>query len=305
MYLEHFGLKEMPFRVTPSPRFAYPSMAARLASGKMQFAIQEQMGLAVVMGPSGSGKSTLCNALLAQFGSDPAYNIAYLPSLNDRGRAAVVKRLMAALGAPESKRRNYGDVVEEFQAYLINEATEGRHCVILLDEAQGVAAESLQVIGNLINFRTADQGFLTVLLFSLPSMPLKLRGANMVSFRSRIAIVSNLDALSFDEMKAMIAFRLQVAGSAEGVGAFDTPAPLDLFDESALKSIYTQTKGIPRDVCVLCGNALLEAFVLGQDIVTSDLVQHVVDEMRSAKKWPVDAKTTNEQLDKDMTGTEI
>lgn len=301
MYLDTFGLKLMPFRVSPDPRFAFPSMSARLASGKMQFAITEQMGLALIMGPSGVGKSTLCYSLIAQFGRHPEYNLAYMPGLADRGRAAVIKRIMAALGAPASKRRNYGDVVEEFQRYLLSEADAGRHCVVLLDEASSLSSEALIVIGEAINFRSATQGFFTVCMFGLPNMPLKLRGQNMTSVRSRIAIVANLDALSPDETRDMIRYRLAVAA---GVDPNTPDAAPQLFDESAFKAVYAQTKGVPRDVCVLCGTALLEAFIRGRNVVSGELVDNVVAGMAAAKKWPVSDATPSEQLDKEMTGVD-
>lgn len=302
MYLDHYGLTELPFTTTPNPRFAYPSMSSRLASGKMRFAIQHAAGLALTLGPSGAGKSTLLQALLSTYGNDPTKTVAHLPAFAERGRAAAVKSIMGAYGQPATTRRSYTDNMKHLQSFLVSEASAGRHCVLLVDEAQTIHPDILDVISDLINFRTAETTFVTAVLFGLPSFTNKLRLPSLDSFRSRIAYACNLEPLGPDETAAMIAHRLRVAGAdiEDSVASGRTPDISRWFSPDAITAIYAATKGTPRDVCVLCATSLLEAYILGEDAVTAEVVQHTVDSLKVVKRWPVPDNVTNEELDKQL-----
>ncbi len=64
MYETFYGLSEIPFSTSPSPRFAYPSAENKVAMAKMRYAADQKLGLAVLTGPIGSGKTTTAHQLL-------------------------------------------------------------------------------------------------------------------------------------------------------------------------------------------------------------------------------------------------
>jgi general secretion pathway protein A len=168
-----------------------------------------------------------------------------------------------------------GDNQKLIERFLLDEYKAGRHPILLIDEAQNVHPDNIDVMSNLSNFQTAEDKLITIVLLAQDNFPNKLSRKD--AFRSRIAVVSNLDPLTPDDMTAMIDHRVKTAG---GTGAES------LFDARALIEIYNISKGIPRDVCVLCDAALVNAFVRAEKAITPGIVSATYAEMVRAKKWP-------------------
>jgi general secretion pathway protein A len=112
------------------------------------------------------------------------------------------------------------------------------------------------------------------------------------AFRSRIAVVGHLDPLSFEDMCGMISHRITTAGGG---------SLKDYFDEGALHEVYAVTKGIPRDICVLCDACLVNGYVTNQPIADAALVEHSTNEMAREKRWPVEIKKEANGTKKDTT----
>ena len=64
MYLEHFQLHTMPFRIAPSPRLLYPSETHDEGRVRVLYGIQESRGFVVVTGAVGLGKTTILMSVL-------------------------------------------------------------------------------------------------------------------------------------------------------------------------------------------------------------------------------------------------
>src|SRR5688572_21586353 len=73
MYQEFFGLRELPFELTPNPRFLFLTTQHREALSSLQHGVQMRKGLTVLMGAPGTGKSTLVRALIKGITSAGAY----------------------------------------------------------------------------------------------------------------------------------------------------------------------------------------------------------------------------------------
>ena len=74
MYEAFFGLKEKPFRMTPDPRYFYPSAKHTDALNHMVYAIEERRGFVIITGEIGSGKTTLSRVLFQKL--DPTTKTA-------------------------------------------------------------------------------------------------------------------------------------------------------------------------------------------------------------------------------------
>ncbi len=277
MYEEFFGLRETPFSVQPDPRFAYPSPEHRIAVAKMRYAADQKRGLAVLTGTVGMGKTTLANQLQMTWDSDPGKTIAFLPSATVRTPAQFLRLLLESFGIPA--RRTEAENRRVFERFLLDEYNAGRHPVLLLDEGQNLASRVIDMLSDLTNFQTARTKLITVVMLAQDNLPKKLERHD--AFRSRIAVVGHLDPLSFEEMRDMIAFRIDAAGG----GAIDS-----YFEPQALADCYAITKGIPRDICVLCDALFVNGYVRDQRVMTSALVQRTLSEMSREKKWPVQLK---------------
>ena len=285
MYESFFGLKEMPFGTQPNPRFAFPSAEHQIAVAKMRYAADQKRGLALLMGKIGTGKTTIANQLQRTWGADAGKALAFLPSASVRTRPQFLRLVAEGFGiAPARTEQENKRQVERF---LLDEYGAGRHPVLLIDEAQNVHADNIDVLSDLSNFQTAEDKLITIVMLAQDNFPNKL--SRKEAFRSRIAVISNLDPLSYEDMRGMVAHRLTTAGG-EALARLTQAALLDrFFSERSLIEVYNTTQGIPRDVCVLCDAAFVNAFVRAEKSVTPETVAQTLSEMRAGKNWPVPA----------------
>lgn len=274
IYEAFFGLKEMPFGTQPNPRFAFPSAEHQIAVAKMRYAADQRRGLALLMGKVGTGKTTIANQLQRTWGADEGKTLAFLPSASVRTRSQFLRLISEGFGVIPV--RTEGDNRKLIERFLLEQYQAGRHPVLLIDETQNLHADNIDVLSDLSNFQTAEDKLITIVMLAQDNFPNKL--SRKEAFRSRIAVISNLDPLSFEDMVGMIAHRITTAGGGE-VSA--------LFTEKTLIEVYNTTQGIPRDVCVLCDAALVNAFVRGEKVVMPEIVAQTLAEMRVGKDWPV------------------
>lgn len=261
----------------PDPRFMFASGEHRVALAKMRYAADQKRGLAVLTGPVGSGKTTIANQLQNIWDGDPTKTIAFLPGAPVRLPAAFYRLILEAYGiVPVRTELDNRRLLERF---LLDEYNAQRHPVLLLDEGQNIPAKNIDTIADLTNFQTSQTKLITVVMLAQDNLPRKL--ATKEAFRSRIAVVAHLDPLSLAEMREMINFRIGAAGGG----------PIEsYFEEDALWEIHNITKGMPRDICVLCDALFVNGYVRDQRIMTLPLVQRTLQEMAREKRWPVQLK---------------
>jgi len=274
IYEEFFGLVEPPFDTKPNPRFAYPSTEHKIAIAKMNYAAERRRGLAVLMGPIGSGKTTIAHHLQRLWSEDEGKSVAFLPYAAVNTRAAFLRLVSEAFSLVPV--RNEADSQKIIERFLYEQNAAGKHPVLLLDEGQDVKAVNLDTLSYLSNFQTPESKMITIIILAQDNFPNKL--ARKDAFRSRIAVLANLDPLSFEDMQHMIDHRLRTAGGT-GIEA--------IFDLQAQADVYDITQGTPRDVCIFCDAALVNAFVRAQKTITPEIVRQTLTEMKITKRWPI------------------
>ena len=281
MYESFFGLREMPFGTQPNPRFAFPSSEHQIAVAKMRYAADQKRGLALLMGKVGTGKTTIANQLQRTWGADETKVLAFLPSASVRTRSQFLRLISEGFSIPPL--RTEGDNRKMIERFLLEQYQAGKHSVLLIDETQNVHADNIDVLSDLSNFQTAEDKLITIVMLAQDNFPNKL--SRKEAFRSRIAVISNLDPLSFEDMRGMIGHRVAMAGGGDVT---------QLFTEKALIEIYNTTQGIPRDVCVLCDASLVNAFVQAEKSITPKIIAQTLSEMRVGKAWPVKSSQKSE-----------
>jgi type II secretory pathway predicted ATPase ExeA len=240
----------------------------------MRYAADQKRGLAVLTGPVGMGKTTIANQLQVTWDSDTTKTVAFIPSATVRTAAAFLRLVLESFGMETA--RTESDNRRLLERFLLDQYQAGKHPVLLLDEGQNLSSININTISDLTNFQTAQTKLITVVMLAQDNLPKKIERHD--AFRSRIAVVGRLDPLNLEEMSGMIGHRLKVAGGG----------PLSsFFADDALPAIYGITKGIPRDICVLCDALLVNGYVRDQRILDGALVQRTLNEMSREKKWPV------------------
>jgi general secretion pathway protein A len=266
MYQSYYGFKEMPFNITPDPKFLYLSPTHQEALQHLKFGIREKKGFIVLIGEVGCGKTTICRRFLNEL--DPArYDTALI--LNPRvTETQMLKAILGELG--ETKiARSQADLVSQMNRVLLERIARGRDIVLIIDEAQNLSFEVLEQVRLLSNLETDKQKLLQIVLMGQPELKAVLAREELRQLRQRILVHYELNTLSYRDMIHYIQHRLTLAG---GTGR---PA----FTQWALRSIHKASRGIPRVVNNLCDKSILSAFIRESDEVNFWDARRAIREM--------------------------
>ena len=266
MYLRFYGFKEMPFNITPDPRFLYLSPTHQEALQHLRFGVQEKKGFIALFGEVGCGKTTICRRFLSEL--DPTrYDTALI--LNPRvTETQMLKAILTELG--ETKlAHDQPDLVAQINRVLLQRIQRGRDIVLIIDEAQNLSFEVLEQIRLLSNLETDKQKLLQIVLIGQPELKAILAREELRQLRQRILVHSELHALSLSDMRHYIQHRLTLAG---GNGR-------PTFTPWALRALHRFSKGIPRVINNLCDKSLLAAFIVEADKVNYWHVRRAIREL--------------------------
>ena len=172
MYESFFGLKEMPFGTQPNPRFAFPSTEHQVAVAKMRYAADQKRGLALLMGMVGTGKTTIANQLQRTWGADADKALAFLPSASVRTQSQFLRLVAEGFGLTPA--RTVQDNKRLIERFLIEQYDLGKHPILLIDEAQNVHPDNIDILSDLSNFQTAEDKLVTIVLLAQDNFPNKL-----------------------------------------------------------------------------------------------------------------------------------
>ncbi|HWA88140.1 MAG TPA: AAA family ATPase [Opitutus sp.] len=254
MYQSYYGLREMPFNITPDPRFLYLSPTHQEALQHLKYGVTEKKGFIVLVGEVGCGKTTLCRRFLNELDS-AHYDTALI--LNPRvTETQMLKAILTELGEPKVARSQV-DLVAQINRVLLERIGRGRDIVLIVDEAQNLKFEVLEQLRLLSNLETDKQKLLQIVLMGQPELKDVLAQEELRQLRQRVLVHYELRPLSVDDVVHYIQHRLSLAGS-NGRPSF-TPR--------AMRAIHRASGGIPRIVNNLCDRALLAAYVRDSDEV--------------------------------------
>lgn len=268
MYEAHFGLTEKPFSLTPNPRFLYLSRTHQEALAHLRYGLDNRIGFIAVSGEVGTGKTTILRTLFEQL-DEERFQVAMIfnPCLS---AMELLQNVNREFGLPARKRSSLA-LVEELNRFLLSENRVDRTPVLVIDEAQNLAAEVLEQIRLLSNLETDSDKLLQIILVGQPELDALLDRAELRQLAQRIAVRCRLEPLDRQETAGYVQHRLQVAG------VFG-----DLFDTDALAAIFRWTRGLPRLINVLCDRALLSAYAEGRHRVSREEVREAAGELDRA-----------------------
>jgi type II secretory pathway predicted ATPase ExeA len=263
MYLDHFGLNEPPFRITPHTDFFFDGANRGATLDALIYAITHDEGIVKVSGEVGSGKTMLCRVLMERL---PEHvTIIYLanPSLSrDDILYAIADELQ--LDVPDNARSSV--VMRTLQEHLIKSFGEGRQVVVLIDEAHAMPVETLEEIRLLSNLETNRSKLLQLVLFGQPELNDILARPDMRQLKERITHNFGLEPLVRDDVTHYLDFRMRAAG-------YRGPS---VFSPAALKMITQNSLGLTRRINILADKSLLAAFSSGSHQIRPKEVQAAI-----------------------------
>ena len=246
MYLDYFGLKEAPFRITPNTEYWYAGAQRGEILAALGYALGQGEGIIKVVGEVGSGKTMLCRMLAAKLANP--IDCVYLgnPTLApDEMLAAILADLGVATAADGRQAR-----LAQLNQLLLERHEAGRRVVVFVEEAQGISLENLEFLRLLTNLETATDKLLQIVLFGQPELDIMLADPRIRQLKDRITLSLNLSPLNADEVGAYLRARLAVAG-------YRGP---DLFSPALVARMAQVSGGLSRRINVLADKTLLAAY---------------------------------------------
>ncbi|MCG2576602.1 AAA family ATPase [Dechloromonas sp. XY25] len=274
LYLEHFGMREPPFRITPHTDFFFTGANRGPTLDALIYAITQDEGIVKVTGEVGSGKTMLCRMLLERLPHNVETLYLANPSLS---RHEILGAIADELGIPTDGKATHS-LTRALQEALIERYAEGKRVVLLIDEAHAMPAESLEEIRLLSNLESKATKLLQIALFAQPELDERLAATDMRQLRERITQHFNLAPLKQADVAAYIEFRLRTAG-------YHGPNP---FTEEAVRMITRISEGLSRRINIIADKALLAAYSSGSHQVDAAEVRTAEQDARFS---PLQTKT--------------
>lgn len=278
MYLEHFGLTELPFGITPDTSFVFSAAAHQEALNTLLIAMQGGEGFIKVTAEVGTGKTLLCRRFLGCLGDNHA--VAYIPNPAlppDILLQAVAEEIGLDTEASATVEERF-KLVKFINARLLQLAQEGKTLVLCIDEAQTIPLDSLEMLRLLSNLETEKRKLIHIVLFGQPELDEKLSDPSVRQLRQRIAFHYCMPGLRRDEVEHYLAHRLRVAGYRGN----------PIFPPGVAKKIHAAARGTPRLINILAHKSMLSAFGEGKALVQGTHVTAAARDTEGARRpfWP-------------------
>jgi general secretion pathway protein A len=262
MYLNYFGLKESPFSIAPDPAFLYLSSGHERALEFLATAL-DRGGVWLLSGDIGAGKTTLCRTFLGQLPAQTELALVLNPCVSaDELLEVICDELSLGPGRGESVFSRFLLI----KKHLARLAQQRRRLVLVIDEAQGLFAETYEQLRQLAKFTVGRWGSLAIVLIGQPELTERCR--QFPAFEQQITARYHLASLGCEDAGAYVRHRLQVAGCDR-----------ELFGRAALAEVMRQTDGVPRLINLVCDHALLAAATRYEAEVSVALVREAAAEL--------------------------
>jgi general secretion pathway protein A len=256
MYTDYFGLRELPFRITPDPRFLWYSDQHQEAKGKILYHITQSVGPLYLLADIGTGKTTLARRIVEELEADKQKKVVFVFSPKLPTTNAFLRFVMDEFKVKTD--RAYTKSLKNFENFLFEQYQEGKSPVLLVDEAQNMTTDMLLLIQHLFNFSTNTEFLIQMVLFGQPELQLKLN--RLHSLKNRMS-VARLKPFDLAQTREMMQFRWTISG---GKGF--------PFDENAVYEIFRITKGVPRSIVKLANETLIKTAVDRKTLVDKETV---------------------------------
>lgn len=263
MYAEFYGLRELPFALTPDPRFIYFTPSHTEVMANLHYGIEAGKGLVVVTGEVGTGKTTILRWIMQRL--DRTVLVAYI--FNPRlSVPEFYEHVTSLLDVPKWETKS--ELLIALGRNLESRHSRGLRTVLIIDEAQGLSAHVLEEIRLLSNFESDTAKQLQIVLTGQPELRDVLNNPDLRQLKQRIALRCVIKPLpNVDETERYVMSRLLVAGASK----------TDIFDREAVDYIFRCSEGIPRTINNLCDNALLAGFAAGEGKIGCSIIEEVAD----------------------------
>jgi len=273
MYLEHYGLTEPPFRITPHTDFFFAGANRGSLLEALLYALIHDEGIIKVSGEVGSGKTMLCRMLMERLPASVALVYLANPSLS---RQDILWAIADELGLQLTGETRHNQLLRALQNRLVELYGAGRRVIVLVDEAHAMPIESLEEIRLLSNLESSRHKLMQLVLFGQPELDVVLARPDMRQLRERITHHFTLEPLVCEDVGRYLDFRMRAAG-------YKGP---EIFSPRAVRAIADASLGLTRRINILADKSLLAAFAAGRHQVTPREVHSAIADSAFAAAMP-------------------
>lgn len=262
MYESFYGMGKKPFQMVPDPNFFYMGQRYRNALTYLEYGLNEGVGFILLTGDIGTGKTTLIKYLISRLNKVIAPAVVFNTNMNADELLCLIL-MEYELTPTSSKAKN----IKSLHDFLIQLFRSGKRPLLIIDEAQNLDSSALEEVRMLTNLQTENYSLLQVLLVGQPNLKKMLMEPELEQVRQRIGIRFHLSSLTREETTEYIAVRLEKAGGSP-----------DLFLPEALEIIFSESKGVPRTINIICDAALVYGIGDGLKKIPSSTIREVIDQ---------------------------
>ena len=267
MYTDYFGFNENPFSIAPNPRYLYMSTMHQEALAHLVYGTTSKGCIVLLTGEVGTGKTTISRYFLEKLPRSTDIAVIINPKLTGiELLASVCDEFQIKVNGAEPSSKNYIDSLNDF---LLKAYSANRQTVLVIDEAQNLDLDVLEMLRLLTNLETDQQKLLKIVLLGQSELGSLLARPDLEQINQRITSRYHLKGLKRADVEAYIAHRIMVAGGGRST----------FFSRGALSEIYSASRGIPRLINSLCDHALLGAYAQNKEQVDKKIAQKAVAEI--------------------------
>lgn len=268
-FLEFYGLREDPFRLTPDPTYFFPSERHNEALLSLNYILEQKEGFCLITGEPGTGKTTLLNVFLEKWRNDAETALILTPRLSPE---EFLISVFEDLGIKfDSKNKN--EIIKAFMTFLVEKSLANRKVIIIVDEAQNLPDDTLEELRLLSNLETKKEKLLQIILIGQLELEARLKKDNLKQLNQRITVRLRLNPLTRAETLEYINYRLIKAGRGS-----------IRLDDKLTKPLYNFSKGVPRIVNLLTSRAMMSAYLEGNNTVSSKHIRYAIKHLNHDTK---------------------
>jgi len=264
-HLHHFGLPQDPFSNEPDLRYFYESTSHRDAQRRVERGLRQHKGLTLLTGDGGMGKTLLARRILESLEEEvfEATLLVMLPGAADA--TGILQRFARQLGCEEPASDRAGLLGQIYELLAIVRE-DGRHAVLMVDDAQVMTPEVFAELSGLLNLEYEDRRLISMLFVGSPELDTLVQ--NDASIMPRVDVRVRLQPLDMENASAYLNHRVtSVNGNPEIV----PPAAMD--------ALYKFGRGRPRLLNTLGDNALFEAYLSGRNAIDASDVERAAADL--------------------------
>ena len=259
------GLSRNPFPPTPDAGSYFFTPRLEEDFAEVAHCIEARKGFVLLTGEVGLGKSTMVRRLLDTLKDKNCRSALVLNTfLQD---SALLSAIQSDFGLPPSDSVEQG--LARLTEFLIARHQADETSLLVIDDAQNLSVQSLELVRLLCNLETGQEKLLQILLVGQPELEETLATPELRQLKSRIVKHARLSGLQKDEMPRYFDFRVNAAG-AEGRLSIE-PAAVDV--------VYRVTQGNLRQIHLVLDRCLYGLASTRGAVITEALVQRAVSDM--------------------------